>query len=628
MLVSVLRRFQPRSFLPPCRFIHTEKWQSWEDELLQNYVKHNGKKWTEFVHHCLPTRTQLQCHSRWTDVLDPNLKRGPFSNLERSLLEQGVAKFGEGKWAKIRERYLPQRASRRISNEWTSVSKVASGPWTEEEDELLKQGYAQFGRAWTKISKHYLPWRTRVQIRTHYRVKLDPEINREKWTEDELDALLRRTIVFGQDWKKVAEGLPGRAPEQCSVVWKNELDPGLNAGPWSSEETRLFWERLVACEGDFVKVAEGLPGRNSLSCFKTFWHVVRKDYEFAWLYGDVLKKREDENGPEWRTRVASAVCEWMDQDTSIRKIENQGITFHQSGPWDEHELLKLKGMVQSQLKTKEKLKHNDWKEIAKAFPTRDVRQCKYQYDEHLAVQEIKKGTWTPEEDEQLSRLVKEHGTERWDRVLEHLPHRTKRQCAYRWHRVLKMMDEDPPVMKNKRLTDTEKSLILEGVQMFGPNWTAIRMTFLPSRTTDQLMRWWHFQKKNGMHEEDGEINHISFWSEDEDKALTFAVSRNQDEEGKIKSWAKVAKMIQNRTPKQCKGRWLYTLQTGVTKGRWSYEEEMQLLELVQKTKVQNEKASNGSIWPLIAKELNTGRSDGSCRLKYNYMQRKGHRFAF
>ncbi|KAI9365682.1 Homeodomain-like protein, partial [Pilaira anomala] len=392
--------------------------------------------------------------------------------------------------------------------------------------------------------------------------------------------------MFGQDWKKVAEGLPG---------------------PWSLEETRLFWERLSTCQGDFVKVLEGLPGRNAYSCFKMFWSMVRQDKEFELMYGDVLQKREEENSPEWRTRVARAVCEWLDQGTSVRKTVNRSITFHQAGPW-------------FKIESKEKLKYTDWKEIAKAFPTRDVQQCKYQYDEHLAVQGVKKGTWSPEEDAQLVALIKEYGTERWDRITEHLSHRTKRQCAYRWHRVLKMAEENPPAIKNKRLTDTEKSLIKEGVQMFGPNWTAIRMTFLPSRTPDQLMRWWHFQSKNGMNEEDGEVNHISFWSEDEDKALEFAVSRNQDEEGKIKSWAKVAKMIQDRTPKQCRERWLYSLQTSVTKGRWSYEEEMQLLELVQKTKLQNEKASIGSVWPLIAKELNTGRTDLACRTKYNYMQ--------
>ncbi|OAC99343.1 Homeodomain-like DNA binding domain-containing transcription factor, partial [Mucor lusitanicus CBS 277.49] len=145
------------------------KWLPWEDKLLQNYVKHNGKNWNEVAEHCLPTRTPSQCRTRWTDALDPELKHGPFSKAEKELLQQGVAEFGPSSWA--------------------------------------------------KIAAVYLPWRTRTQIRNHYRSKLDPAINKEKWTEPELDLLLRRTIMFGQDWNKVAEGIRGRTPEQCSRVW-------------------------------------------------------------------------------------------------------------------------------------------------------------------------------------------------------------------------------------------------------------------------------------------------------------------------------------------------------------------------------------------------------------------------
>lgn len=86
-------------------------------------------------------------------------------------------------------------------------------------------------------------------------------------------------------------------------------------------------------------------------------------------------------------------------------------------------------------------------------------------------------------------------------------------------------------------------------------------------------------------------------------------------------------MIEDRTANQCKVRWSYTLDPNITKkGRWSYEEEMQLLEIVRKYKITTttsctEEKKKKSIWPLIAKELNNGRSETSCRMKYKYMQR-------
>ncbi|KAI7889447.1 Homeodomain-like protein [Mucor mucedo] len=604
------------------------KWVPWEDDLLRNYVAHNGTKWHEFVQHCLPNRTPNQCQTRWSDILNPTLTKGPFSLDEKNLLKEGVSKFGKGQWAKISEQYLPKRSSRRIANEWYSLSKCQNARWTKEEDELVLKGVAEYGYAWTRIAAQYLPERSRSQIRNHYRSQLDPNVNKEKWEDDELDTLLRRTIVFGQDWNKVAEGLPGRTPEKCSAIWMSELDPTLNKGPWTNEETRLFWERVDRFKGDFVKVAEDLPGRNRLSCFRKFWSTVRYDEEFTFLYGDALEKQSLENGPLWRARVAKLVCNWLKQETTIQKLPDNNINIHQTGHWDQDDLVKLDELVNEQLQKKgvESLGYKDWKKISKQFFGRDAHQCKNQYDEHLSVSSITKGEWSKEEDDILLRLVNEYSASNWDTIAKHIPNRNKRQCVYRWHRVLKFKDSDPPIIKKKQLSDAEKSLIKEGIQMFGCNWAAIRMTYLPSRTPEQIMRWWHFQHKTGLDADGSDASKL--WTEDEDKALKFAVSRYKDELDDKSVWAQVSKMIHGRTPKQCRVRWTYTLKGGFTKGHWNYEEEMQLLEIVQKTKLQRSKSSKQSMWSTVAKELNTGRSDLSCRSKYMYMQRKGHRFAF
>jgi hypothetical protein len=611
----------------------SDKWLLWEDDLLRDYVKHNGKKWNEFVQHCLPNRSPKQCRERWTDVLNPTLKRGPFSALEKNLLKKSVEALGQGQWTKISEQYLPQRAPRRLANEWSTISTNAKyNPWTKEEDELVLKGVAQFGEhAWIKIATHFLPWRNRIQIRSRYRSQLDPHIEKGKWTEDELDLLLRRTIIFGQDWNKVAEGLPGRTPEKCSIIWMTKLDPAMNKGPWSDEEARLFWERVQFCD-NFVEVAEGLPGRNRVSCCSKFWSIVRHDKEFTILYGDAIKKEKSENGPSWRARVAKLVLEWMDGETSIRQTSNKKAHAHQASPWDEQDLLKLDQVVNRQLEEKgsiDYLEYGDWKKISTQFDGRDARQCKYQYYQQLSINSItSKGmTWTKEEDELLSNLVQLHGTANWDKIVKEIPNRNKQQCVYRWQRVLQFNgteeEENITIIKHKRLSDAEKSLIKEGVQMFGPNWSAIRMTYLPTRTPDQIMRWWNSQQQRG-----NVPAGKSFWTEDEDKALQFAVNKYKNELNEITSWAQVSKLIQNRTPTQCRARWLYTLNPDIIKGPWTYEEEMQLLEIVHKLKLQKSSSNKRSMWPLVAKELNTGRSDKSCRSKYDRMQRKGHRFAF
>ncbi|RCH86860.1 Myb-like DNA-binding domain protein, partial [Rhizopus stolonifer] len=596
-----------------------EKWLSWEDDLLRNYVKHNGKKWNEFVQHCLPHRSPKQCQARWSDVLNPDLKQGPFSAEEKDRLQQAVAELGVGRWAEISKTYLPHRSARRIANVWSSMTISKKKKWSKEEDELLLQGLQAHGpSSWAKVAAEYLPWRTRMQIRNHYRTYLDPTIKQVRWTDSELDLLLRRTIVYGQNWNKVAEGLRGRTPEQCNQVWMTQLDPALNKGPWSKEETLLFWKQMVECQGNFVKVAATLPGRTRLMCSFKFWSVVKKDPEFTLLYGDQIKKERSENSPEWRTRIAKLVCEWIERGTTVREASNHSVILHRAGSWSQEELDRLEKTVNEQLENKTTV---DWKEVAKEFIGRNVHQCRYQYEEHLSNKHIKKGAWSAQEDALLVSLVNKHGIGHWDNIVQEMPQRNKRQCAYRWYRELqfKTGDQDTPaIIKNKRLTETEKMLIREGVHMFGPQWHAIRMTYLPSRTPKQMMEWWHYQQQNP----EGLAKRT--WNEQEDQVLKFAVEKYSNEFGQVTSWSDIAKMIQGRSPKQCKSRWLYSLQPHLTKGKWSYEEELKLLDIVQKHKLQHTE----NIWPLVANELNTGRSEWACRSKYNYMQRKGNRFAF
>jgi len=114
--------------------------------------------------------------------------------------------------------------------------------------------------------------------------------------------------------------------------------------------------------------------------------------------------------------------------------------------------------------------------------------------------------------------------------------------------VLQFTQGKTQIPKNKRLSDSEKALIREGVEMFGHDWTAIRMTYLPDRTPDQIMRWWNFHEKNQ------DDRKRKSWTEEEDKLLFEAV----DMQGPHK-WSLIARHIPGRTPVQCSTRWLGAL---------------------------------------------------------------------
>ncbi|KAI7899838.1 Homeodomain-like protein, partial [Cokeromyces recurvatus] len=591
-------------------------WLPWEDELLSNYVKHNGKKWNVFVQHCLPTKTPKQCQMRWTDTLDPDKKRGPFNEVEKQILIEAVNQRGKGNWKVISQHHLPHRSPRRIANEWSRLSSTLQHKeWTQDEDNLILQGFKEFGRAWSKIATHYLPWRTNLQIFNRFQSRLNPAMKMDKWTEEELDLLLRRTIMYGQDWKKVAAGIEGRTEAQCRTLWQTELDPSLRKEPWSDQELRLFWMRLYEFNGSLIKASEGMRGRSRILCSRKFWEIV-SNKEFNVLYGDKIRRddpTQDKNA--WRANVAKWVLEWLDMPLNGYKMSNK---CNRTQPWEEDELKRLEALVNKQKMDQKTLCEKDWERIEKEFKGRDKDQCKYQYEEYILKRDIKRGTWTKEEDEILIKLVEEYGTDGWDSIINRqMLQRTKQQCSYRWHNHLKFRDN---ILKGTRLTDNEKRLIQEGVDMFGHNWKTIQMSYLPHRTPRQISNWWKSEEKRiEFSSLTGHIHKRCSWSEEEDDILRFAVSKYN---GTQISWAKVAKLIEGRSANQCEDRWKCTLQPDIKKGKWTYEEEMQLIEIVQKYKSQKKT----SLWQLVAKELATGRTDNSCRAKYGSMKRKGHRF--
>jgi hypothetical protein len=326
----------------------------------------------------------------------------------------------------------------------------------------------------------------------------------------------------------------------------------------------------------------------------------------------------DENRNDWIKRMAGLLCNMNDNKIDLRLHPNGALKLHQAGNWTEKEIHELKQLVQDKLESQNELPKAAWEEIAGHFPRFSAEQCKYYYLSHIKVPNRRKGAWSEQEDELLKSLVKEHGTS-WSIIAEKFPNRNQLQCSYRWHRVLKYSD----AIKSGRLTDQEKLLIKEGVLMFGNNWEAIRTTYLPHRTPIQCMRWWNFQlrKSDTVDDEDISIKpEMNRWTDDEDKILSFVVSGYQDD-AEI-SWSKVANMVPGRNAAQCRTRWLYSLKPDVGK-RWTYDEGMQLLEIVHKLKLTDLK----NIWPTVSKELNTGRDDWQCRRKYNYMLRTGNRFA-
>ncbi|KAJ3603941.1 hypothetical protein NHX12_028682, partial [Muraenolepis orangiensis] len=214
-----------RTFLHPS--VNKSSWTPKEIEHLKKLSEEHGERDWESVAEKLGTdRTAFMCLQTYQQHVSKTLKKSSWSAEEDAQLRELVEEMRIGNFIPYTQMsyFMEGRDPSQLMYRCAHVLQpnLRKGPWSKDEDQALRQAVARLGEGhWCKIRLE-VPGRSDGACRDRYIDCLKTEMKKGAFDGQERDLLVQLVHKHGVgNWSRIAAEIPNRFDAQCLREWRN-----------------------------------------------------------------------------------------------------------------------------------------------------------------------------------------------------------------------------------------------------------------------------------------------------------------------------------------------------------------------------------------------------------------------
>ncbi|KAI3424394.1 hypothetical protein D9Q98_009947 [Chlorella vulgaris] len=179
------------------------------------------------------------------------LKPGVWTDEEDALLALWQGQVGN-RWSEVAKN-IPGKTGQQCAQRWRHRVNpdISREKWSYEEDSRLAGLVERHGNSWAEIARR-LPGRTDQQCMGRWRRHLDPSIRREGWGAEEDEQLRELFAEYGSSWSCISKSMSGRTAQQCRARWcqlSNAERPSRSSASRSTSTSTATGAQTLELEG-------------------------------------------------------------------------------------------------------------------------------------------------------------------------------------------------------------------------------------------------------------------------------------------------------------------------------------------------------------------------------------------